>query len=87
MRLNSTESNAISGDSKFSSLDMSSRAKDELKPARDRATAIMECTALEDKEALRSLVGMAGYLDSFIENYTAIAAPIISVSKKEDEEE
>ena len=81
--MSSTESNAISGDSKFSSLNMSLRTKDGLKPARDRATAIKEYTALEDKEAPCSLIGMAGYLDSFIENYTATAAPLYQLARKD----
>lgn len=37
--------------------------------------AIKECPVPEDKEAVRSFLGMAGYLDSFIKNYEVIAAP------------
>lgn len=87
MRLNLIESNVILGDSKFSFLDMLLWVKDELKLVWDRVIVIMECIVFEDKEVFWSLVGMVGYLDSFIENYIVIVVLIILVSKKEDEEE
>ena len=57
--------------------------KDGLKPSPDKVRAIKECGAPESKEAVRSFLGMAGYLDSFINNYVAIAAPLYQLTRKE----
>ena len=48
--------------------------KDGLKLSPDKVRAIKECAKPENKEAVRSFLGMAGYLDSFIKNYAATAA-------------
>ena len=40
-----------------------------LTPSPDKLKAIQECRALEDKETVCSFLGMAEYLDNFIENY------------------
>ena len=57
--------------------------KDGLKPSPDKVRAIKECGVPESKEAVRSFLGMAGYLDSFINNYAAIAAPLYQLTRKE----
>ena len=41
-----------------------------------KVQAIKECSRANSKEAVRSFLGMAGYLDNFIPNYAAIAAPL-----------
>ena len=67
---------------KLSSSDMFS-PRDGLKPSPDKARAAKECGVSENKEAVQSLLGMASYLDSFIQNYAAIAAPLYQLTKKE----
>ena len=57
--------------------------KDGLKPSPDKVRAIKECGTPENKEAVRSFLGMAGYLDNFIPNYAAIAAPLYQLTRKE----
>ena len=57
--------------------------KDGLKPSPDKVRAIKECGVPENKEAVRSFLGMAGYLDNFIKNYAAIAAPLYQLTRKE----
>ena len=57
--------------------------KDGLKPSPDKVRAIKECGVPENKEAVRSFLGMAGYLDNFIKNYVTIAAPLYQVTRKE----
>ena len=37
----------------------------------------------ENIEAVRSFLGMAGYLDNFINNYATIAAPLYQLTRKE----
>ena len=37
----------------------------------------------ENKEAVRIFLGMAGYLDNFIQNYVAIAASLYQLTRKE----
>lgn len=37
----------------------------------------------ENKEAVRSFLGMAGYLDNFIKDYAAIATPLYQLTRKE----
>jgi len=37
----------------------------------------------ENREAVRSFLGMAGYLENFIQNYAAIAAPLYQLTRKE----
>ena len=57
--------------------------KDGLKPSPDKVRAVKECGVPENKEAVRSFLGMAGYLDNFIQNYAAIAAPLYHLTSKE----
>ena len=39
----------------------------------------------ENKEAVQSFLGMAGYLDNVIQNNAAIAAPLYQLTRKETE--
>ena len=55
--------------------------KDGLKSLPDKVRAIKECATPENKEDVRSFLGMAGYLDSFIKNYAAIAAPLYQLQE------
>ena len=41
------------------------------------------CGVPENKEAIRSFLGMAGYLDNFIQNYETIVAPVYQLTRKE----
>ena len=54
-----------------------------LKPSPDNVRAVKECGVPENKETVRSFLGMAGYLDNFIKNYAAIAAPLYQLTRKE----
>ena len=55
-------------------------SKDELKPSPDKVRAVKEP---ENKEAVSSSLGMAGYLDNFIKTYAAIAVPLYQLTRKE----
>ena len=57
--------------------------KDGLRPLPDKVRAIKECRVPENKEAVRSFLGMAGYLDNFIKNYSAIVALLYQLTSKE----
>ena len=57
--------------------------KDGLKPSPDKVRANKECGTPENKEAVRSFLAMAGYLDNFIRKYAAIAAPLYQLTRKE----
>ena len=57
--------------------------KDGLKPSPDKVRAVKEWGVPESKEAVRSFLGMAGYLDNFIKNYAIIAAPLYQLTRKE----
>ena len=54
-----------------------------LKPASKKVRAIKECGIPGSKEEVRSFLGMAGYLDNFIEDYASIAAPLYQLTRKE----
>ena len=56
--------------------------KDGLKPSPDKVRAVKECGVPENKEAARRFLGMAGYLDNFIQNYAAIAAPLYQLTRR-----
>ena len=58
-------------------------SKDGLKPSPDKVRAVIECGVPENKEAVRSFLGMAGYLDNFIENYAAICLLYTSPSPRD----
>jgi len=83
MGLHSTERNTSSGKSKSSSLGTSSPGKGGSKLSPDKVKAIKECATPENKEAVRSFLGVAVYLDSFIKNYAAIAALLCQLTRKE----
>ena len=55
---------------------------DEMKPSPDKVRAVKECGVPENKETVRSFLGMAGYLDNFIKNDAAIAAPLYQLTRK-----
>ena len=57
--------------------------KDGLNSSPDKVRAVKECGVPENKEAVRGFLGMAGYLDNFIQNYAAIAAPLYQLTRKE----
>ena len=56
--------------------------KDGLKPSAEKVKAVKECAAPKSKEEVRSFLGMAGYLDNFIDNYATIAAPLHELTRK-----
>ena len=57
--------------------------KDGLKPSPDKVRTVKECGVPENKEAVRSFLGMAAYLDNFIKNYAAIAVALYQLTRKE----
>ena len=57
--------------------------KDGLKPSAEKVKAVKECAAPKSKEEVRSSLGMAGYLDNFIDNYATIAAPLYQLTRNE----
>jgi hypothetical protein len=56
---------------------------DGLKPSPEKVKAVKECEEPKSKEEVRSFLGMAGYLDNFIESYATIAAPLYQLTRKE----
>ena len=48
-----------------------------------KVRAIKECGVPENKEAVQSFLVMADYLDNFIKNYAALAAPLYQLKRKE----
>ena len=57
--------------------------KDGLKPSPDKVRAVKECGVPENKEVVHSFLGMTGYLDNFIPDYAAIAAPLRRLTRRE----
>ena len=57
--------------------------KDWLKPSPEKIRALKECKAPEWKEAMRSFLGMAGYLSKFIPRYSSLTAPLRKVTHKD----
>lgn len=57
--------------------------KDGLKPFPEKVKAANECEQPKSKEEVRSFLGMAGYLDNFIEGYATKAAPLYQLTRKE----
>ena len=57
--------------------------KDWLKPSPDKVKTIKECSPPESKEAIWSFLRMAGYLENYISNYVAIAAPLYQLTRKD----
>lgn len=54
-----------------------------LKPAPEKVTAIKECQAPESKSAVRSFLGMVGYLSKFIPRYSSLTAPLRKLTHKD----
>ena len=57
--------------------------KDGLKPSPEKVEVIKQCGVPGRKEPDRSFVAMAGYLNSFINNYASIAAPLYELTRRE----
>lgn len=57
--------------------------KDGLKPTEDKVKAVKESPPPESKEAVRSFLGMIGYLSKFIPHYASITAPLRELTKKD----
>ena len=57
--------------------------KDGLKPTLDKVKAVKQCKPPESKEAVRSFLGMIGYLSKFIPRYSILTAPLRMLTKKE----
>ena len=53
-----------------------------LKPAPDKVRAIHKMEQPENKEAVRSFLGMTGYLSKFIPRYSSITAPLRELTHK-----
>ena len=56
--------------------------KDGLKPTPDKVHAVKECKPPETKEAVRSFLGMIGYLSKFIPRYSTLTAPLRELTEK-----
>ena len=57
--------------------------KDGLKPTLDKVKAVKESSRPESKEAVRSFLGMTGYLSKFIPRYASITAPLRNLTQKD----
>ena len=57
--------------------------KDGLKPTLDKVQAVKDSRCLETKEAVRSFLGMTGYLSKFIPRYASITAPLRKLTQKD----
>ena len=57
--------------------------KEGFKLSPDKLRAIKECRQPEDKETVCNFLGMVGYLDNYISNYAAIAAPLYQLTREE----
>ena len=56
--------------------------KDGLKPTHEKVKAVNEAKAPESKEAVRSFLGMIGYLSKFIPRYASLTAPLRNLTHK-----
>ena len=54
-----------------------------LKPTVDKVQAVKESRCPETKEAVRSFLGMTGYLSKFIPRYASITAPLRKLTQKD----
>ena len=52
-------------------------------PAPDKVRAVQECTKPESKTAVRSFLGMTGYLSKFIPRYSSLTQPLRALAHKE----
>ena len=57
--------------------------KDGLKPTHEKVKAVKEAKAPESKEAVRSFLGMIGYLSKFIPRYASLTAPLGNLTHKD----
>ena len=56
--------------------------KDGLKPTPDKVRAVKESQPPESKGAVRSFLGMIGYLSKFIPRYSSLTAPLRELTRK-----
>ena len=54
-----------------------------LKPTLDKVKAIKECERPETKEAVKSFLGMTGYLSKFIPRYASLTAPLRRLTQEQ----
>ena len=57
--------------------------KDGLKPTPEKVKAVKDSKRPETKEAVRSFLGMVGYLSKFIDKYASITAPLRKLTEKD----
>ena len=57
--------------------------KDGLKPSPEKVEAVKEANPPESKEAVRSFLGMTGYLSKFIPEYYSLRAPLPQLTHKD----
>lgn len=57
--------------------------KDGLKPTLGKVKAVKDSKRPETKEAVRSFLGMVGYLSKFIDKYASITAPLRKLTEKD----
>ena len=57
--------------------------KDGLKPSTDKVKAVKESRRPETKEAVRSFLGMTGYLSKFVPRYASVTAPLRKLTHKD----
>ena len=57
--------------------------KDGLKPNPDKIRAVKEGSPPKSKEAVRSFLGMTGYLSKFIPSYASLTAPLRKLTHKD----
>ena len=57
--------------------------QDGLKPTAEKVRAVKECGTPESKTAVRSFLGMIGYLSKFIPRYSTMAAPLRRLTEKD----
>ena len=57
--------------------------KDGLKPSPEKVEAVKEANPPESKEAVRSFLGMTGYLSKFIPKYSTLTAPLRQLTHKD----
>ncbi|VDI75081.1 Hypothetical predicted protein [Mytilus galloprovincialis] len=57
--------------------------KEGLKPTHEKVKAVKEANAPESKEAVRSFLGMIGYLSKFIPRYASLTAPLRKLTHKD----
>ena len=57
--------------------------KDGLKLSPDKIRAVKDCNPPESEEAVRSFLGMTGYLSKFIPRYSSLTAPLRELTRKD----